>query len=181
MISHEKQALRHSILQRLKAVPAERREANSAALRRLFLEKISDTRALRIGLYIPLAHEVNLLPLLREAPRHQYYAPRCGPKRTLRFHRLRHPEEDLEPGALGIPAPKISCPAVEPQGLDALIVPGVAFTIGGKRLGYGGGYYDRYLELCPQASLFALALAEQIVTDLPVEGHDKLIPQVLYL
>ncbi|MHB8156161.1 MAG: 5-formyltetrahydrofolate cyclo-ligase [Desulfocucumaceae bacterium] len=53
---------------------------------------------------------------------------------------------DLEPGAWGILEPKKYCVRpVDPGDLDMVLVPGVAFDAGGNRLGYGGGFYDRFL------------------------------------
>lgn len=134
-----------------------------------------------IALYAPLAHEVNLLPLLAEHPRHRYYFPRCLPGRRLSFHLVRTPEEELLPGALGIPAPAEHLPCIRPQELQLILVPGVAFTPDGRRLGYGGGFYDRYLPQCPQAKLISLAMPEQIVANLPTEAHDLRIPTLLTL
>ena len=61
--------------------------------------------------------------------------------------------------------------------IDLIIVPGVAFTKDGKRLGYGGGYYDRYLEGRNIPTL-ALAFESQIVEDIPTEEHDIRVDRV---
>nr|WP_010011048.1 5-formyltetrahydrofolate cyclo-ligase [Loigolactobacillus coryniformis] len=63
---------------------------------------------------------------------------------------------------------------------DLLIVPGLAFTGKGQRLGFGGGYYDRFLAQHPQTTL-GLALSPQFypVADWPVEPFDIRIDQVI--
>ena len=82
-------------------------------------------------------------------------------------------DADLEPGTLGIPEPAPDCPEVEPEAVDWVLVPGLAFDAAGYRLGRGAGHYDRLLPtLRPDAPRWALAFDCQWVDDLPVEPHD---------
>lgn len=172
-----KDELRRTALSRLRTLPPEYVQEQSALLRHLLLPRLHCMQ--RVCLYAPLPHEVNLLPLLTEAPGVEFYFPRCLPGRQLSFHRVLTPAQ-LEPGALGIPAPPPELPQLEPQAAQLIIVPGVAFTTGGKRLGYGGGYYDRFLPRCPAAATLALALPEQLYPDLPTDPHDCTLHCVLH-
>ena len=62
---------------------------------------------------------------------------------------------------------------VDPGDLDVVVVPGLAFTSDGRRLGQGGGHYDRFLpRLRPDCLTVGAAYAEQLVHDLPTEPHD---------
>uniref|UniRef100_A0A6M2DP64 5-formyltetrahydrofolate cyclo-ligase n=1 Tax=Xenopsylla cheopis TaxID=163159 RepID=A0A6M2DP64_XENCH len=71
--------------------------------------------------------------------------------------------------------------ALDTGGVDLVIVPGVAFTSTGNRLGHGKGYYDTFLSsLRPKAKTVALAFKEQILEDIPIHDHDVVIDQVLY-
>jgi 5-formyltetrahydrofolate cyclo-ligase len=82
---------------------------------------------------------------------------------------------DLAPGTMGIlePDPALCAPAL-PEALDLVIVPGIAFTRRGVRLGYGGGYYDRFLAALPaRVPTLALAPDSQIADVLPTEPHDR--------
>jgi len=64
-------------------------------------------------------------------------------------------------------------PAADPATIDVVVVPGLAFTTSGDRLGQGGGWYDRFLaSLRPEAIKIGVAFAPQIVESLPVEPHD---------
>lgn len=77
----------------------------------------------------------------------------------------------LTSGYRGIREP--SGPAVDPEQIDIVIVPGVAFDPNGGRLGHGGGHYDRLLAVVPASALrVGLAFACQMVPRVPREDHD---------
>lgn len=175
----QKQQLRREVLQRLKsAAHADPAQLRSARLRAELAVHLQGKPAC-IGIYAPLPHEVNLLPLLEEFPQHRYAFPRCMPDHQLEFRLVATPEQDMQPGAMNIPEPAPHTPAVAPEDIDILIVPGVAFTRDGQRLGYGGGYYDRYIPRCSKARILALAFEEQLVDTLPTEPHDLRIPGLI--
>lgn len=177
----DKQQLRRQMIARLRAAAAADPEGRrSAALRRLLAPLLQQASPLTIGIYYPLPHEVDLRPLLAEHPQHRFAFPRCLKERRMEFRHVRDLAADMEPAAMGIPAPKAHCSAIAPEALDILIVPGVAFTAQGDRIGYGGGYYDRYIPRCPQAQIIALAFIEQLLPELPTEPHDCCIRPVLY-
>lgn len=82
---------------------------------------------------------------------------------------------DLAPGRWGIlePTPRAFRP-VSPTEIDLVVVPGVAFDSRGNRLGYGGGYYDRFFTLLnPGTTLVALAFSIQVVEKVPVSPWDR--------
>ncbi len=90
----------------------------------------------------------------------------------------------LERGQWGIMEPKVEfCRKFSADDYKdktiAMIVPGMAFTWSGKRLGHGKGFYDRYLEDKPQVCKIAFAFEEQIVDDIPIESTDILMDYVL--
>lgn len=82
--------------------------------------------------------------------------------------------DDLAPGAWGILEPKPDCVRpVDPKELDLVLVPGVAFDTVGNRLGYGGGFYDRFLPLTrPDSVWVALAYELQIRPNVYPREHD---------
>ena len=81
-------------------------------------------------------------------------------------------EKNLRRGPMGIREPA-DADIVEPKKVDVWIIPGLAFTRGGKRLGYGGGWYDRFLASAPKGAVkIGVAYSFQIVDDLPAEPHD---------
>lgn len=60
---------------------------------------------------------------------------------------------------------------IEAEDIDLLIVPGIAFSKQGYRIGFGGGFYDRFLSNFPNHTV-SLAYTKQLITDIPVEEHD---------
>ena len=69
---------------------------------------------------------------------------------------------------------------VSPKEVEAWLVPGLAFTRSGKRLGYGGGWYDRLLAEAPKDVVkLGIAHVFQVVDDLPSEPHDILLSGVV--
>ncbi len=88
-------------------------------------------------------------------------------------------EGDLRRGPMNILEP-VEAEIVKPQDVSVWIVPGLAFTRSGKRLGYGGGWYDRLLAATAKNALkIGVAHEFQIVDDLPSEQHDILLDRVV--
>lgn len=88
-------------------------------------------------------------------------------------------EKDLRRGPMHILEPA-EADIVEPKDVAAWIVPGLAFTADGKRLGYGGGWYDRLLSSARSDSLkIGVAHGFQVVGDLPSEPHDIRLDRIV--
>jgi 5-formyltetrahydrofolate cyclo-ligase len=105
-----------------------------------------------------------LLPRVNRASKH------------LDLYQVRDLQQDVAPGFLGIREPVTErCVKEEAPGtVDFILLPGVAFTREGARLGYGGGYYDKLLAHMPhQPTLVAGAFALQVVQEIPQEKTDR--------
>ena len=90
-------------------------------------------------------------------------------------------EQDLRPGYFDIPEPDpAKTTQVAGREIDAVMLPGSVFDPAGGRLGYGGGYYDRFLvNDAPQASRIGLAFELQVVASVPLEPHDQLLDYLI--
>jgi 5-formyltetrahydrofolate cyclo-ligase len=99
----------------------------------------------------------------------------------LRFHWVAGPD-DLRPGAYGILEPQEACPEVAPRDLDVILLPGLAFDAAGRRLGYGGGYYDEVGGLVRRegrALLLGVGFDFQVIDRCPAGDGDVTIDGVV--
>jgi 5-formyltetrahydrofolate cyclo-ligase len=105
-------------------------------------------------------------------------------KKLLAVH-LTDPEKDLQPGYCGIPEPTLLAKnhpnkCIDPALIEAVIVPGSVFDSRGGRLGYGGGYYDRFLKNhAYRAIRIGLAFQLQMVDRLDLQPHDQLMDIII--
>jgi 5-formyltetrahydrofolate cyclo-ligase len=111
-----------------------------------------------------------------EADGHTVLLPRVEGEHLVAV--VHHPGDALHEGAFGIAEP--DGPAVDPAVVDVVLVPGLAFTSDGRRLGQGGGFYDRFLPLLRAGcATIGVGFAEQVVDDLPSEEHDWVLHAVV--
>lgn len=80
--------------------------------------------------------------------------------------------QDLVPGPFGTRQPMARLSPIDPARIDIVLTPGLAFTREGVRLGYGGGYYDRFFPQCDAALRIALCYTAQLAEALPLDPHD---------
>ena len=89
------------------------------------------------------------------------------------------PGDPLEPTDYGPKEPARRV-AVSPQDVDVVVTPGLAFDREGRRLGYGGGYYDRYLSrLHPHAVRIGIGFSRQVVEEVPEEDGDETVDVIV--
>lgn len=125
-----------------------------------------------IAVYIPTGNEVDVTELIGMLGQAGWIvaAPRVA-GRTMHFYEI-HSMEDCEKGHYGILEPRMGCRIIDGDRINCMIIPGLAFDLEGNRLGYGGGYYDRYLAGHPGIVRIAVAYDFQLVDELPSEQHD---------
>lgn len=87
-------------------------------------------------------------------------------------------DESLRDGAFHIKEPATQSP-FKPEDVDVVLVPGMAFTAGGKRLGRGGGYYDRFLPKARNAWKIGVAFPFQLLDVVPTDEYDQQVDSVI--
>jgi 5-formyltetrahydrofolate cyclo-ligase len=170
-----KRELRGALLEQRDALSADEIATRSAAAgERLFsLPEIGAAQV--IMFFVSFGSEIDTLPMLSRAlaAGKRVAAPRVmRSARKLMPHEVRDLPSDLEPGAYGILEPKPDRPPVPLDELEVVIVPAVAWDNEGYRVGYGGGYYDRFLPQVPRALRIGLGFELQVRSDLPRGPED---------
>ena len=168
-----KQEFRNALKGRRDAIPQEqRREWDVAIIKRIAASE-SFKNAQEILLYAPIGSEIDLFPLARAAQMQgkRIAFPRCDTDTTtLRFYYLESGVR-LVRGAYGIPEPPDGAPLCQPTEHSLCILPALTFDLSGARLGYGKGYYDRFLATFPGAAVGAV-YSSLLVRRVPTEPHD---------
>jgi 5-formyltetrahydrofolate cyclo-ligase len=134
-----------------------------------------------IGITISKEPEVDTYQIIRKAWEEgkEVVIPKCNPKaKTLSFRKITEFSQ-LESVYYGLLEPIIDQTIeVKPEDIDLLFVPGLAYTREGFRLGFGGGYYDRYLTEYNGKTL-SLAFHFQVIPQFPIEKHDIPVAKII--
>ncbi|WP_246945908.1 5-formyltetrahydrofolate cyclo-ligase [Bacillus pinisoli] len=134
-----------------------------------------------IGLTISRGREVETRRIIEHAwaEGKQIAVPKClSSKKQMDFYLLTSFEQ-LETVYFGLQEPIIQQTVyISPEGIDLLIVPGICYTEKGYRIGYGGGYYDRYLPHYHHVTI-SLLLECQLVLEIPICSHDLPVQQLI--
>lgn len=182
MKNQDKSLLRQEYLAIRAGIPAAEKEAwTKEVLDKLFALPAWKDASL-IYSYVSVRGEIDTSQIRqRAAEEGKSFALPCtvtGADKGEMVFRLLPPDAPLMTGRFGIPEPHGSCPEV-PLDEDAhglMLLPGLAFDTAGYRIGYGGGYYDRYLQKASAAGVslvtVALTFSPLVVTSLPHEAHD---------
>jgi 5-formyltetrahydrofolate cyclo-ligase len=173
-----KSECRRHWLERRRSLPPEMRAAADEALCATIVNWEDYRKARTVGLYLHMREEADIDAVAEDAwgCGKRVAAPRVveGPAGVMEMRAIRNWSEMTGAGGvLGLPEPAASTPSVAPADIDLWLVPGVAFTERGERLGYGGGYYDRLLTRTRSGAILAgIAYEQQIAPFLPGDPWD---------
>ena len=171
-----KRSVRERVLARRDALDPQTRQRLSAAITARLLALPEYLSAGTVAAYASINSEFDTGTFLADAASRgkQCLLPRIDrARRAIDLWRVADFEHDLLAGTWGIREPDpATCERVDPARVDFILVPGVAFTAQGGRLGYGGGYYDGLLLLIPDALKVAAAFPLQILDSLPTGPRD---------
>ena len=119
--------------------------------------------------FLAMGTEIDFTPLVAGNPSICFALTRTAPGRRLTVHPFAAPRERHR---FGFEQPAAGSPELDPVDIDVVLVPGLAFTADGRRLGRGAGYYDRFLGELVGAASVGLTVEDRVVGDLPQEPHD---------
>lgn len=175
----DKKALRDSIRAQKRAMTEAQIQSASEALGKLFLASEQYKNAKTIYGYLPYNQEVHTTPMLAQALKDgkQVAVPKVYGD-EMRFILLTDLSQ-VEKGYSNIPEPVADGPiANDPTAL--VLMPGLAFDKAGHRIGYGGGFYDRFLAEEPNHPTLALCYAFQMLPSIETEEFDIPVDCVLW-
>ena len=163
------------------AISPDEKEALDLSISNNFFRWDIYSKSRTVLCYIPYKSEIDTRVIIRHSleSRKTVGVPKIDPARArMRFFAIRDLDRSLHRGSYGILEPNDGCREILYDTVDLVIAPGLAFTRSGDRLGYGGGYYDRFLASHPGIPCCALVYDRLILESLPVKKTDV---QVDYL
>ena len=174
-----KNSIRKEMLLLRNSMPIEERIFNSRRIKENVLSMDVVINAKTVLCFAGYGSEVCTMELMEELLRmgKMVFLPRVSGE-EMDFYRIGS-LDDLEEGYKGIPEPKKTCTDVFSIGDDksderiVMLMPGAVFSTDGCRIGYGKGYYDRYLAKCDIMNRIALCFSMQIREGIPCDIHDK--------
>lgn len=169
--------LRKKILQEMKALSQEQKQAMDRVLTERFLQHPFYQEAKTIATYLSFPHEFQTQELIEQALKDgkKVLIPKTYPKGRMEFV-VYHPQQ-LVKTSFGLLEPQGDLEEVDSSQIDLIHVPGLVFTMDGYRIGYGGGYYDRYLEHFAGHTMSTIYPCQ--VQEFNSENHDIPVQEVL--
>jgi len=175
--------LRHHILSTRRSLSLGEVKERSEKIREFFFNFPLVKKASLILFYLSLPDEVQTERLIRDTLKmgKKVAVPLVKKeKREIIPCKLSNYDKELEDGPWGIPQPKIKCKRVDIKEIDLVVVPGVAFDEKGHRLGFGAGFYDRFLRLLSSTTkTVSLSFEIQIVNKVPYLPHDISVDYII--
>ncbi len=175
----DKKELRRSIRERKRAMTEEEIVSRSQALARLFYASEAYQNAKTIYGYLPYNQEVRTVPILEHALKDgkQVAVPKVYGD-EMKFLYVTDLTQ-VEKGYAGIPEPIADEPVAQDK-TALVLMPGLAFDPQGHRIGYGGGFYDKFLAAEPAHPTLALCYEFQMLPELETEEHDVPVDFVIW-
>lgn len=179
-ISERKKGLRQKMLAMRRALSANETESRSSSLKENILSLPEYKNAKKIMAFLAMKGESNLDGFIRQAllDGKEVYIFVCLPERQMEAGRLIDMEH-FEKGPLGLRNLPAGYEVTSPESLDLVLIPGLAVSQEGIRLGMGAGYYDRYLARVPFEKRVAALWDFQVIPDIPSEPFDQKIAKIV--
>ena len=174
----DKSLLRREVRARLAVLGADEKRLRSQYICNEVKKHLAVSGARVVALFSPLGYEPDIWPLVESlAGTVSVVLPRVEGD-VMNFYV--YDRNSMAVGSFGINEPQNSV-GIDAGEIDAVVVPGLAFTVDGARMGRGKGYYDKYLSQSEFSALkIGVCYSEQLVPHIPVEPHDVPMDVVIY-
>jgi len=180
-VREEKVRLRKQIIEHMNSLSEERYTTLSEQIAFSLYAQKEWAEAKTVGITLSMENEVNTYAIIEKAWEEgkKVVVPKCNKEtRTMSFRQISNFDQ-LEIVYMNLREPiPARTEEVNADDIDLQIVPGVAYTERGERIGYGGGYYDRYL-VHYKGKTLSLAYSFQMVEHIPVEPFDKNVEKII--
>ena len=172
-----KSELRKQVLHEMRALSQEQKQFIDQTLTERLLQHPFYQEAKVIATYLSFPHEFQTQELIEQALRDgkKVLMPKTYPKGRMDF--VVYDPQQLVKTSFGLLEPQGNLEVVDASQIDLIHVPGLAFTTDGYRIGYGGGYYDRYLKYFPGHTLSTVYPCQ--IQDFSPENYDIPVQEVL--
>ena len=181
MLSEEKKKIRKEVLARRNGLPQAELEAMSREICGRFTGLHVLSACSSVMIFLSFGSEINTDYIIERLWQQgkKVFVPLCKPEtREMDIFPLAS-FADVEPGYFGIREPKKDLHSpVAKEVIDLVVVPAVAFDRQGYRVGYGGGYYDRFMAGLPVPKI-GLAFSCQLIAQAPVDEYDQAVQGIV--
>lgn len=185
-IFNEKKALRKETLTKRKNLDTAEKENMDEKILDRFFESKYYKEAKKIFIYISYDSEIDTIKIIDKAFKDgkKIYVPRTEFESRLMDAVEITSFDNLIKSSYGILEPSINTPYINPNELDLIVVPGVAFDRKGGRMGYGAGFYDRYFKKINKNNIeritkIALAYDFQVLEEVPMSAQDVPVDYII--
>lgn len=174
---NSKSFYRNLCLSRRKAFIGQERWRSDQRINEVLLGMINESIQ-TIHVYIPMPNEIDITPFVNSALTRglKVYAPMCLPPRSMENRRFTS-FQDVETGIFNTQHPLSTETFM--GSFDLILLPGLAFDRHHNRIGYGAGYYDKFLADQTSAKKIGLAYTFQLFDNLPSESHDVKVDKLI--
>lgn len=176
-----KKGLRKEIKEKRFAMDLEQKKEADLIIEKNFLDLSAFVDCKSIFIYVSMEDEVNTLDIISKSLElgKKVYVPKVhNETKTMRALRIESLSDLNESGAFGILEP--SWEKEELKGaVDIILTPGLAFDKKGGRLGYGGGFYDKFFKIHKESNRVVLSYEYQIVDEIPMEDYDERVNLII--
>lgn len=176
----DKKELRRRLIEKRNNIPQRLRQEKSLKITENILGHSALKKANTVFVYVSFGSEADTLLLIKELFRlgKRVGVPLCNSTdHTMTVYEIKDLSQ-LKEGHYGIPEPDKGLKEIPKEEIDLIIVPGVAFDKEGYRMGYGGGYYDRFLTDFNGYTI-GIAFSECIEDELPKGEFDRKVNEVI--